>query len=89
MSLNLSGAALLVRIPAGLECERTGRTVFLCIRHSICTDWVKGEAEEVPTSLTLSSSVFSNHASGSGARTQNLFSLRLGPFHFSGAGGGD
>ena len=88
MSLNLSGGSF-SRHTSGSGVRAHGTYCFLCIRHSICTDWVRGEAEEVPTSLTLSGSVFSNHASGSGARTQNLFSLRLGPFRFSKAEGGD
>ena len=88
MSLNLSGGSFSTHT-SGSGVRAHGAYCFLCISHSICTDWVRGEAEEVPTSLILSGNVFSNHISGSGAKTYNLFSSRLGPFRFSGAGGGD
>ena len=88
VSLNLSGGSLTTHT-SGSGVRAHGTYCFLCIRHSIYTDWVRGEAEEVPTSPILSGSVFSNHTSGSGARTYNLFLSRLGPFRFCGAGGGD
>ena len=48
----------------------------------------EGGREGMPASLTFSGDIFSHHASWTGARAHDLFSLRLGPFRFSGAGGG-
>ena len=68
-------------MPAVLEVER--------IRHSISIDRVMGGEKWVSASFILSSNTFSNHASGSGARVHDLFSSRLRPCRFSGAGSGD
>ena len=43
----------------------------------------------MPTPLTLIGGGVSNYTNGSGARTHDLYSSHLRPFHCSGTGGGD
>ena len=85
VSLNLSGDSLSTRT-SGSGVRAHGTYCFLCIRHSICKDWIRGEAEEVPTSLILSGSVFINMSAGREQEPMTFFfhALWAIPFFWSG-----